>query len=191
MKLGGLAGALVALALTGSGTPAIAGGGGQVTDGILGFRVKTAAGGEQSLGDFRGKTLLVVNTASKCGFTPQYKSLEALYEKYKDRGLVVLAFPANDFLHQEPGTDAEIQSFCSLKYGTTFPVFAKISVKGRHMAPLYAYLTRDSGFAGDIEWNFTKFLVGPDGRVVARFGPKIDPLADQVTERIAALLPAK
>ena len=160
-----------------------------MTHSVYDFQVRTPDGKEHSLAEYRGKTLLIVNTASRCGFTPQYEGLEALYEKYRARGFEVLAFPANDFMHQEPGTDAEIQSFCSLTYKTKFPVFAKISVRGHAMAPLYAFLTRDSGFKGEIPWNFTKFLVGPDGRVVARFAPPVKPLDPKVTAQIESLLP--
>ena len=138
------------------------------------FRVATAAGDERPLEDFKGKTVLVVNTASRCGLTPQYEGLETLRSKYASRGFEVLAFPANDFLWQEPGSNEEIQQFCRVNYGTTFPVFAKVSVKGKDIAPLYAWLTRDSGFPGEIEWNFAKFLVGPDGDVIARFHPKVE-----------------
>uniref|UniRef100_A0A832I2N6 Glutathione peroxidase n=1 Tax=Eiseniibacteriota bacterium TaxID=2212470 RepID=A0A832I2N6_UNCEI len=145
-------------------------------------------GGRKRLADYRGRTLLIVNTASRCGFTKQYASLETLYQRYRARGFEVLAFPANDFMNQEPGTDAEIQSFCSTEYGTTFPLFSKISVKGGAMAPLYRHLTRESAFKGDVEWNFTKFLVGPDGKVVACYGPRVDPLSKDVTDRIEALL---
>ena len=155
------------------------------------FHVQTADGKERSLADFKGKALLIVNTASKCGLTPQYEGLEKLYERYKDKGLAVVGFPANDFLWQEPGTDAEIQTFCSVNYGVTFPVFAKISVKGEHIAPLYEYLTKESPFPGDIGWNFAKFLVAPDGRVVARFDPKVDPLDKQVLAEVEAVLPVK
>ncbi len=149
--------------------------------GIYDFRVATIDNGTRALSKYKGKVLLVVNTASKCGFTPQYKSLEALYEKYRAEGFEVLAFPANNFHEQEPGTNSEIQSFCSLNYHTTFPLFAKIDVKGEKIAPLYAWLTHDSGFAGDIPWNFTKFLVARNGTVVGRFDPKTDPLDASVT----------
>ena len=163
-------------------------GGKRVTQDVYGFKVRTIDGVERSLADFRGKTLLIVNTASKCGNTPQYEGLETLYEKYRARGFEVLAFPANNFMGQEPGTNAEIKSFCTLNYKTTFPLFAKISVKGKDIAPLYRYLTTDSGFPGDIGWNFAKFLVGPDGQVVARFSPTTKPLAAEVTDRIESLL---
>jgi glutathione peroxidase len=156
---------------------------------LYGFHVRTMADSEQSLADYRGRALLIVNTASRCGFTPQYRSLEALYQKYRSRGFEVLAFPANNFLGQEPGTNAEIRQFCSANYHTSFPLFAKISVKGRDIEPLYAWLTRASGFPGDIPWNFTKFLVAPDGRVVARFGPNTDPLDASVVEKLEAVLP--
>ncbi|NOT32689.1 MAG: glutathione peroxidase [Candidatus Eisenbacteria bacterium] len=151
------------------------------------FRVITIDGDEKSLADYRGKTLLIVNTASRCGFTPQYKSLEALYRRYKSQGFEVVAFPANDFMKQEPGTNAEIKEFCSLEFRTSFPLFSKISVKGKQIEPLYAYLTRDSGFPGEISWNFTKFLVDPDGKVVARFDSATDPLAKQITDRLDSL----
>ncbi len=156
--------------------------------GIYQFTMKTVDGADRPLAEFRGKTLLVVNTASKCGFTPQYRSLESLYRTYHDRGFEILAFPANDFMHQEPGTNAEIKTFCTTKYKTTFPLFAKISVRGHDMAPLYHWLTKDSPFPGDIRWNFTKFLIAPDGRVVARFEPPTDPLDHEVRGKIEAAL---
>ena len=154
------------------------------------FRVKTIDGTPRSLADFKGKTLLIVNTASQCGNTPQYKSLETLYEKYKARGFVVLAFPANNFGGQEPGTNAEIKTFCSTNYKTSFPLFAKISVNGKDIAPLYQYLTTESGFPGDVSWNFAKFLVAPDGKVVARYSPRLDPLTAEVTAMIDSTLAA-
>ena len=154
------------------------------------FKVVTIDGATKSLGDFKGRTLLIVNTASRCGFTPQYESLEALYGKYRERGFEVLAFPANDFMGQEPGTNEEIQTFCSTRFHTTFPLFAKLSVKGKQIALLYQYLTKDSPFPGAIPWNFTKFLVGPDGQVAARFAPNVDPRSPKVTAAIERLLPA-
>jgi glutathione peroxidase len=153
--------------------------------------MKAIDGSSRSLASYKGKALLIVNTASKCGFTPQYESLEALYDKYKGRGFEVLAFPANDFMNQEPGSDAEIQKFCTLKYDTSFPLFSKIHVKGKEIAPLYTYLTKESAFPGDIEWNFTKFLIGPDGQVVARFGSRVDPMSKDVTGKLEALLAQK
>lgn len=155
------------------------------------FKVKRADGHEAALSAYKGKVVLLVNTASRCGFTPQYQALEAIHRQFGARGFTVLAFPANDFMGQEPGSDQEIQKFCTDKYATTFPVFAKISVRGSAMPPLYAWLTKDTGFAGDIPWNFTKFLIGPDGRVVARFNPMTKPDAPEVTSAIEKLLAAK
>lgn len=152
------------------------------------FTMKTIDGKDQPLSEYKGKTLLVVNVASKCGFTPQYKGLEELYVKYKDRGLVVQGFPANNFMGQEPGTDAEIKEFCSLKYGVSFPMFSKISVKGKNIDPLYEYLTTQSGFDGDIAWNFNKFLVNKDGQVVARFGSRNEPLSKELIDKIEEIL---
>lgn len=154
------------------------------------FTVRDGRGQDVPLSRWKGKVVLVVNTASRCGLTPQYKGLEALADRYRDRGFEVLAFPANDFLGQEPGTDAEIAQFCALNYQTSFPLFSKSSVKGRQISPLYRWLTKDSAFPGDIEWNFAKFLVGPDGRVAARFASRTDPLAKDVTEAIEGLLAA-
>ena len=158
---------------------------------IYNFTMKTIDGKDKSLADFKGKAVLIVNTASLCGHTPQYRSLETLYKQYKDQGFVVLAFPENNFKNQEPGTDAEIEKFCDLKYHVTFPVFSKISVKGDDIAPLYLYLTTQSGFNGPITWNFNKFLVNPQGIVVARFDSKIDPLDPQVVAGIRKSLPVK
>jgi glutathione peroxidase len=135
-------------------------------------------GKDTSLSAFKGKVLLVVNVASKCGFTGQYAGLQKLYETHKDRGLVVLGFPANNFGGQEPGTEAEIKGFCTATYGVTFPMFAKISVKGTGIHPLYTFLTSKESnpkFSGDISWNFNKFLIGRDGAIVGRFGSKTKP----------------
>ncbi len=142
------------------------------------FKMKTIDGQEQSLSDYNGKVLLIVNVASECGYTPQYEGLQKLYEKYHDRGLVVMGFPANNFGAQEPGTDAQIKTFCSTKYHVTFPMFSKISVLGADIHPLYAYLTsqhNDSAPAGDVHWNFEKFLVGKDGKVIQRFKHRVPP----------------
>ena len=158
---------------------------------IYDFTMKTIDGKNKSLADFKGKAVLIVNTASLCGHTPQYRSLETLYKQYKDQGFVVLAFPENNFKNQEPGTDEEIKKFCDLKYHVTFPVFSKISVKGDDIAPLYLYLTTKLRFNGPITWNFNKFLVNPQGQVVARFDSKIDPLDPQVVAEIRKSLPAK
>ena len=158
---------------------------------IYNFTMKTIDGNDQSLADFKGKAVLIVNTASLCGHTPQYRSLETLYKQYKDQGFMVLAFPENNFKNQEPGTDKDIEKFCDLKYHVTFPLFSKISVKGDDIAPLYQYLTTQSGFNGPITWNFNKFLINPEGQVVARFDSKIDPLDPQVVEEIKKSLPSK
>jgi len=158
---------------------------------VYDFKMKTIDGQDEKLSSFAGKALLIVNTASECGYTPQYESLQGLYAKYKDRGFEVLAFPANNFGEQEPGTNAEIKTFCSTQFHTTFPLFAKISVKGKDMHPLYQYLTRESGFNGDIKWNFNKFLVDPKGRVAARYDSKIDPLAREIVGKVEEILPAK
>jgi glutathione peroxidase len=154
------------------------------------FSPKTIDGQEKPLSDYRGKALLIVNTASRCGFTPQYKGLEELYDQYRVRGFEVLAFPSNDFLGQEPGSDEEIKQFCLTKYSVGFPLFSKISVKGGGIHPLYKYLTKESPFPGDITWNFNKFLVAPDGRVVARYGSKTDPKSAELVQQLEAILPA-
>lgn len=180
---------LVPLAGRAAAKPAPSGGNVQAPS-LYEFTVLTIDGEPRSLGDYRGKTVLIVNTASRCGFTPQYESLEALYQRYKARGLEILAFPANDFMGQEPGSNADIKSFCSTRYHTSFPLFAKISVRGKQMAPLYRWLTKDSPFPGDIPWNFTKFVVAPDGKLAARFGPQADPLSKEVTGLLEQLLPA-
>lgn len=156
---------------------------------IYSFKMKTIDGQEKSLSEYKGKALLIVNTASKCGFTRQYEGLEKLYEMYKDKGLVILGFPANNFMGQEPGSDAEIKKFCSLKYNVSFPMFSKISVKGKDIHPLYQYLTSALGKSEDISWNFNKFLVSPDGQVVARYGSRTEPSAKELVEKIEAVLP--
>jgi len=149
--------------------------------------VKDIDNQEVSLSKYLGKVVLIVNVASKCGFTPQYAALESIYEKYKDRGFAVLGFPSNDFLRQEPGTNAEIKSFCSLKYNVTFDMFSKISVRGKAISPLYKDLTskeKNGPYGGAIKWNFTKFLVGRDGKVIARFAPTTKPDAPEVLRAI-------
>ena len=152
---------------------------------IYSFSARRLGGAEESLVDFRGQVLLVVNVASKCGMTPQYTGLEALHRKYKNRGFAVLGFPCNQFGSQEPGTEAEIQSFCSTNYDVSFPMFAKIDVNGKNAAPLYEYL-KDAkpGLLGSeaIKWNFTKFLVDRKGKVVERYAPKVEPeaIADDI-----------
>lgn len=159
---------------------------------VYDFVVQTIDGKETSLADYRGKALLIVNTASECGYTPQYAGLQALYEKYRERGLVVLAFPSNDFGGQEPGTNAEIKKFCELRYKTTFPLFAKIDVKGEAAAPLYKYLTGLPGKQGGaVTWNFNKFLVAPDGTVVEHFDSKMAPDNPTLDRQIQQVLPKK
>jgi len=151
------------------------------------FTMKTIDGDSRSLGDFAGKAVLVVNVASKCGLTPQYADLQALHEEYAPRGFAVLGFPCNQFAGQEPGTDAEVKTFCTTSYGTTFPMFSKIDVNGPARAPLYAWLTSEAtqpDGAGDIKWNFAKFVVGKDGRVVARFDPTTKPTAPEVKQAV-------
>lgn len=144
-----------------------------------------------TLAPWRGQVLLVVNVASRCGATPQYAGLQKLYDTYKDRGLVVLGFPANDFGGQEPGSDAQIADFCSAKYGVTFPMFAKITVKGAEQPPLYKTLTATADPPGDISWNFEKFLVGRDGAVLGRFKTRISPDDPALVAAIEAALAAK
>jgi glutathione peroxidase len=144
-----------------------------------------------SFEQFRGKVLLVVNTASRCGYTYQFDGLEALYKQYQDRGLVILGFPSNDFLGQEPGTNQQIKEFCTLSYGVSFPMFAKIKVTGRDMHPLYRYLTEkstDPRFAGPISWNFNKFLIGRDGTIIARFRTQDEPQGSTVRTALKAAL---
>jgi glutathione peroxidase len=154
--------------------------------------VNTLSGQPASLGDLSGKTLLVVNVASKCGLTPQYAGLERLQERYRDRGFSVVGFPSNQFGGQEPGSADEIQQFCSVNYGVSFPLFEKIDVNGPDRHPIYAELTQvpdAAGEAGDIQWNFEKFLIGPDGKVVARFRPQTEPEDPALVAAIEASLP--
>ncbi|MHC5542659.1 glutathione peroxidase [Singulisphaera rosea] len=157
---------------------------------VLDFKLKNIEGQETDLSKYKGDVLLVVNVASKCGLTPQYEGLEEVYEKYKGKGFQVLAFPANEFGKQEPGSDSEIKAFCTKNYGVTFPVFSKIVVKGEGIHPLYTYLTKEtpSTYQGPIAWNFTKFLVNRKGEVIARFEPKVTPDAENVTKAIEAAL---
>jgi glutathione peroxidase len=158
---------------------------------IYDFTMNSIEGQPVALKSFSGKVVLLVNVASKCGFTPQYAGLEALYEKYKDRGLVIVGVPANNFAQQEPGTNAEIAQFCSRKYNVKFPMMAKVSVLGDDQTPLYTFLTAqstDPQFAGDIKWNFTKFLFDRSGKPVARFEPNVTPDSPQVTAAIESAL---
>jgi glutathione peroxidase len=162
--------------------------------GPLDFAVKDIDGKDAKLDQYKGKVVLIVNVASKCGFTPQYKGLEALYKKYADQGLVVIGFPANDFGHQEPGTNEEIKTFCSSKYDVTFPMMSKVAVVGDEKTPLYKFLTEKptaGDFAGEIGWNFTKFLVDRNGNLIARWASQTKPDDKQVTEEIEKALAAK
>jgi glutathione peroxidase len=160
----------------------------------LQFTVKDIDGKDVNLADYKGKVVLIVNVASKCGFTSQYKGLEALYEKYKDQGFVILGFPANNFGGQEPGSEEQIKQFCSAKYNVSFPLMGKVSVKGDDITPLYKHLTEgqtNGEFAGDIEWNFNKFLVDRNGAVIARFPSPTKPEDAKVTSAIEKALAAK
>ena len=160
----------------------------------LDFKVKDIDGKDVNLADHKGKVVLIVNVASRCGLTPQYEGLEALYDKYKDKGLVVLGFPANNFNGQEPGTNEEIKTFCSSKYNVSFPMMSKISVKGDDKHELYKFLTEGKAgdeFKGDVEWNFAKFLVDRNGNVIARFNSRTKPTDPQVGATIEKALAAK
>ena len=149
------------------------------------FTLKSIDGQPAPLSAYKGKAVLLVNVASQCGFTPQYAGLEALYEKYKDKGLVIVGIPANNFGGQEPGSNEEIKTFCTRKYNVTFPMMSKVSVKGDDETPLYRFLT---GTGGDVKWNFTKFLVGKDGRIRARFEPNVKPESAEVGAAIEKAL---
>jgi len=155
------------------------------------FTLNSIDGQAAPLAAYKGKVVLLVNVASRCGFTPQYSALESTYEKYKDRGFVIVGIPANNFGAQEPGTNEEIKTFCKTKYSVSFPMMAKVSVKGEGITPLYQFLTdtaTNPRTGGEIKWNFTKFLIGPDGRVVARFEPDVTPDSPQVTSAIEKAL---
>lgn len=145
------------------------------------FTMKSIDGKPQPLAAFKGKAVLIVNVASKCGYTPQYKGLEALYQKYKGQGLVIVGVPANNFGAQEPGSDDEIKTFCERNYKVTFPLMSKVSVKGADITPLYAMLTKTGG---DVKWNFTKFLVGKDGQVLKRFESNVDPESPELLKAV-------
>jgi glutathione peroxidase len=155
------------------------------------LQVQTIDGKDVSLSQYKGKALLIVNTASQCGYTPQYKGLEELYQAYKAKGFEVLAFPSNDFGGQEPGTNAEVKSFCDLKYKTTFPLFAKVAVKGDAAHPLYKHLQGLKENGGEVNWNFNKFLVATDGKVVAHLPSKAEPMSAEVRKQVEAVLPTK
>ena len=158
---------------------------------VYNFNVKDSRGVERAIADYQGKVLLIVNTASKCGFTPQYAGLQKLYDTYHAQGLEILAFPCDQFGHQEPGTDEAIQQFCQLNYGVTFPVFSKIEVNGAGAHPLYQYLTAQKPGANgpDIDWNFAKFLIDRSGKVVERFEPAVTP--EMLAQPIEALTAGK
>ena len=159
---------------------------------VLGHTVKTIDGKGQDLAEYKGKVVMIVNVASKCGLTPQYEGLQALYERSKDAGLAVLAFPANEFGGQEPGTNSEIKEFCTGTYHVTFPIFEKIVVKGEGAHPLYTQLAaQPAPLGGEPKWNFTKFLVDRQGRVVARFEPKVKPDDPALVKKIDELLHEK
>lgn len=155
-----------------------------VASSIYDFKVEALEGGSLDLSKYKGKKILIVNTASKCGFTPQYKDLEALYERYQDK-VVVIGFPANNFMKQEPGSNSEIKEFCQKNYGVTFPMAAKISVKGKDMHPLYKYLIAEAekkGIDDPVKWNFTKFLIDEKGQLITVFSSKVNPLSEEITK---------
>lgn len=159
--------------------------------GVLGFEMKSLAGKPVDLSQYKGKVVMIVNVASQCGLTPQYEQLQKLFDKYADKGLVVLGFPANEFGKQEPGSDGEIAKFCEKNYGVTFDMFSKVVVKGEGQCPLYSFLTSketNPKFAGEIKWNFEKFLVNRQGEVVNRFAPPVKPDAPEVVTAIEAEL---
>jgi len=179
---------LIVLLITGFGTALFgAGEKSKTPESPLDFHMLSIDGQDVDLNLYKGKVVLFVNVASKCGNTPQYEALESIYKKYKDQGFVVLGFPANNFLRQEPGTNEEIKQFCTLNYGVTFPMFAKISVKGKDQHPLYQFLTSEEtnpGFSGKVKWNFGKFLINKEGQVINRFTPKTKPDDTKVVEAI-------
>jgi glutathione peroxidase len=159
--------------------------------GVYAFEVDDIDGKKRSLSEFKGQVLLIMNTASKCGTTPQYANLEALYKKYKAQGFSPLAFPSNDFGHQEPGSNEDIKKFCVVEYGIDFPIFSKNVVKGDGQIPLYTYLTRQPGVSGELGWNGVKFLVNRQGRVVARFGSFTKPDDPAIVKTLETLLAQK
>jgi glutathione peroxidase len=159
--------------------------------GALDFKMKNLDGQEIDLRVYGGKVVLMVNVASECGFTPQYRGLESLHERYAMQGLRILGFPSNDFGGQEPGSDGEIQAFCQTNYGVGFDMFSKVAVKGDAKVPLYAFLTgSDAGSAGEVEWTFEKFLIGRDGQILRRFRPKVEPESPEMVDAIESALQA-
>jgi len=183
---------LVLLALATAGMPQRTGlAGGTRPRSVLDFTMKNIDGKDVPLTEYRGKVLLIVNVASECGYTPQYKELEALYRKYKNRGLAILAFPANNFGGQEPGTDAEIKNFCRTTYNVSFDLFSKISVKGNDQHPLYAFITSpetNPTFSGDVKWNFQKYLVNKSGTIIGKFLSATGPLSKELVFAIDSAL---
>lgn len=164
------------------------------TPAVLNYTVKNIEGKDINLADYQGKVILMVNVASKCGYTKQYTGLEALYKKYKDQDFVILGFPANNFGSQEPGSDEQIAEFCESKFGVTFPMFSKISVKGDDKAPLYQFLTDEKtnpGHAGEVKWNFEKFLIGKDGKVVGHYASKVAPESEELVGAIEKQIAVK
>jgi glutathione peroxidase len=157
-------------------------------DSIYTFKVKSIDGKEVNLADYKGKPVMIVNTASQCGYTPQYEGLEALYAKYKSKGFVVLGFPSNDFGGQEPGSNADIKKFCQTRFKVDFPMFEKGPVKGNQRQALFSYLTESAPDKGEVQWNFEKFLIGPDGKVVARFRSKVKPEDAELTSAVEKAL---
>ena len=155
---------------------------------IFGFTLNDIDGKPIQLSQFRGKTLLLVNTASFCGNTPQYADLQTMYERYRSKGFEILAFPANNFGQQEPGTNEDIKGFCLTKYSLTFPLFSKISVKGSDKHPLYRYLTEESPFPGEVEWNFQKYLIDPNGTVIARYHHRTKPTSEEIVRDLERTL---
>ena len=163
----------------------------KVQKGVLDFTMKNIDGKPVPLSSYKGNVVMIVNTASECGYTPQYETLQKLYETYKDKGFKILAFPANNFGQQEPGTNAEIKTFCSTKFHTTFDLFEKISVKGNDQHPLYQYITKESPLSGEIKWNFQKYLVDRNGVIVGKYLSAVDPMSKEVTTEVEKLLAEK
>jgi glutathione peroxidase len=155
---------------------------------IYEFTMNDIDGKSIKLEKYKGNVILIVNVASKCGYTPQYEGLEVVYKRFKDKGFVILGFPANNFMGQEPGSDAEIKQFCSTKYNVSFPIFSKISVKGGDIHPLYQYLTQNANPPGEVKWNFAKFLIGKDGKIVARFDSGVKPESAELISAIESSL---
>lgn len=170
------------------GLALIAGGAVMAAESVHEFKMKSLDGKEVDLSQYKGKVLLIVNVASQCGATPQYKQLQTLHEKYGEKGLVVLGFPCNQFGKQEPGTAKEIAEFCTSKYSVTFPMFSKIDVNGDSQAPLYGFLKKHAPETNDVKWNFEKFVVGKDGKVVGRFGTPVKPDAPEVVQALESAL---